>query len=456
MVDAPPAAEPRATVVVPLLNHAAFVADQLQSLFRQWSPAFELLLIDDGSRDDGFAIAQRCVAEHPAVSATLMRNSRTSGIGLVHSVLRHASCPVIIQADSDDISLPGRLHSILRCFDEDPRCRLVTSNAVKLSVEGLPIGLFDLENTDMVQASALDAAGRRGDERWLGATSAFHREVFDAFPVLDPAVFPPMPDLLLAFRAALIGTHHYLSAPLVGWRQHAGNSHRQFGALELGNALADHFGYMELLVLAQKLRDVQHLQAAAGEEAERAEVSRSCTNFLIASFETWARKRGMHRVQPAVALEQPSPPYVPPVPPIVTLRSGERIDFRAGGRGAGIVPGWSGFHLPETWGVWTQRHAMLCFRVADNRITRLALGFKSNPLFAAQELQLGLYGEDWTRFDLEQGDSEVELPIPMQLNRALLVTLMISTPQAISPAQVQAGVQDTRLLGVGLISIMAR
>ncbi len=132
---------------------------------------------------------------------------------------------MIIQADSDDIALPGRLDAILACFDRDPRCRLVSSNAVLISEGGMPMGILDAIHGDRV-VDRDDPVPVYWGALWYGATLAYHRSVFEAFPPMDAEFCPYGFDTIAPARATLLGTHHLLARPLVGWRQHVNNTHR--------------------------------------------------------------------------------------------------------------------------------------------------------------------------------------------------------------------------------------
>lgn len=443
----------KATVVVPLWNHRTFIEHQLKSLIQQWRPDLELLVIDDGSTDEGFGVAQVFLEAHPAVRATLMRNERTLGASLPNVALRQASGPIIIEADSDDFALPNRIERLLRRFDDDPSCHLVTSNALRISIEGVAVGLLDTVHGDTVFRNPAVAAEKMGDARWLGATAAFRREVFEMFSPIDNEICAPFLDLLLPLRATLLGTHYYLSEPLVGWRQHTHNAHRMLGALEVEGPRAERFKFLELTILAQKLRDVQFLQERTRNEEWNA-VLENCNRFFFDTFTEWSRFRMRLERAPSTADSKQALPYVSAIPPILTLRANSRVAFSfrdVGGQAAARSPG---FHAAEEWGIWTEGHALLSFRLGDEAVTRLTICLQGLPFLDSQHVRILLVGSDWLEFELRNQGAEVEVPLPATARAGHTITIVLSTPGAAKPADLSES-QDGRLLGIGLFWVSA-
>lgn len=452
--EAGPRGVPRATVVVGVLNNEAYVGTLLHSLLRQWRPDCELLLIDDGSRDRSFEAARQVVASYPGVSATLMRNASPLGLGLVPLVLRHARAPVLIQADSDDLALPGRLDAILACFESDPQCRLVTSNAVLLAEDGTPVGLLDTGHPDAVLRDPMVAAGTVGSSQWLGASSAWHRSLFEDFPALDPELCPYGPDLLLAFRAALAGTHHYLSRPLIGWRQHARNMHKLAGAANGRDAAFERHGAFELMVMAQKLRDVAAMRArsvAADELAALDQVAVRCQMAFHGHFEHWSRARnrlahgGRNRDDAADMVAT-----VPAVPAMTTLRRGERRMFGTPDALGTLAHGWAGVHGPEPVWNWTARTALLGFARGQDGATAMTLGVQAVPGTGERRILVSVDLGPASEF-LVGGDG-LGIRMPVAAEGVSGLTVLIHVPDAGRPSDGTPGA-DTRLLGIQLRSI---
>ena len=429
-----------ATVVVPLHNHARFIEERLESLFAQWIDGFELLLVDDASVDNGFEIAERVVARHATVPATTVRNATRLGMGVLNVVLRLTRSDIIIQADSDDVALPGRLQAIWDRFG-DRDCRLVTSNAVILSAEGFAAGLIDATSNDEIFSDPRTAATCEFDRRWLGATAAYHRSLLEHFPPIDPETCPYGLDLLLPFRALLLGSHHYISQPLVGWRDHGRNTHHVAGATSLATADAERYQAFELMVLRQKLADAEHCRRNPGPKPFDDGIIDLCRNQFLGKFEQWSRSRAIvASAQNAFETAAAASTFVKR-PPVTTLLPGRRIVFGEP-FGAAILDGWPGFHQGEDWGVWTMRHAIFCVNIASPSITALRLTVNGRPFAQRQRVRFSVGLTHWAEIELLGGEVRV---VELAVKSTGHTLIFVSAQDATVP-----GMGDCRLLGVGL------
>ncbi len=116
---------PRVSVVIPVHDRAALVADAIASAARQEPPPHEILVIDDGSRDGSAEAA----ASAPG-SPTILRLDPARGPSAARNAgLRAATGSWIAFLDSDDVWLPGSLDARLRAADRARDVVLVSGNA---------------------------------------------------------------------------------------------------------------------------------------------------------------------------------------------------------------------------------------------------------------------------------------------------------------------------------------
>ena len=109
--------EPHVTVLLPVHQGEAFLAEAIESILGQTFRDFELLIVDDGSSDGTAKIIEGC--SDPRVRATTLGRQH----GLVHGLnlgLDLARGRYVARMDADDISLPQRLERQIDFLDAHP------------------------------------------------------------------------------------------------------------------------------------------------------------------------------------------------------------------------------------------------------------------------------------------------------------------------------------------------
>lgn len=104
------------SIVVPVYNRAGTIAATLQSAIAECREGDEIILVDDGSKDDSNAVIQELAAGNPLIRAVHQENrgvsaARNHGALLVHN-------DIIMFLDSDDEILPGALDRVREVFRE--------------------------------------------------------------------------------------------------------------------------------------------------------------------------------------------------------------------------------------------------------------------------------------------------------------------------------------------------
>jgi glycosyltransferase involved in cell wall biosynthesis len=107
---------PTISVVVPLYNHAAYIETALYSVLRQTSPANEILVLDDGSSDDGLTKAERILAND--VRAHVESQTNVGAHVTINRLFDRARSDYVAVLNSDDFFEPTKLE----------RCRLLATS----------------------------------------------------------------------------------------------------------------------------------------------------------------------------------------------------------------------------------------------------------------------------------------------------------------------------------------
>lgn len=117
---------PRISVLMGIYNCAPYLQEALDSLYAQTYQDFKIILCDDGSKDDTFAIAQRNAKEHANI--VLIRNERNRGLNYtLNHCLEYADTEFCARMDGDDVSLPTRFEKEVEFLDAHHDYAIVTT-----------------------------------------------------------------------------------------------------------------------------------------------------------------------------------------------------------------------------------------------------------------------------------------------------------------------------------------
>jgi N-acetylglucosaminyl-diphospho-decaprenol L-rhamnosyltransferase len=107
----------RFSVVVVNYNGGGLLADCVQSVLRENVPAAQIIIVDNGSRDDSLPQLER-----RAPGAKIIRNPCNAGFSrAVNQGLAHASGDFVLLLNNDAQLRPGALHAFAEIFDQVPK-----------------------------------------------------------------------------------------------------------------------------------------------------------------------------------------------------------------------------------------------------------------------------------------------------------------------------------------------
>lgn len=210
------------SVIIPLYNKGKLVAEAVRSVMEQSCPDFELIIVDDGSTDDGYAVA--AAFTDPRIRIIRQKNG---GVSVArNSGIQNADGDYICFLDADDIWLPEHLATLKALIEKYPQAGLYATGYRIIECDGsekttqaesdmLTDDLFELElcggesylhtNSVCIPKKTFDKAGlfvpgeKLGEDTsmWMRiaayygvalsktATSLYRREYSEAFTGLE-------------------------------------------------------------------------------------------------------------------------------------------------------------------------------------------------------------------------------------------------------------------------------
>ncbi len=123
------AATPKITICVPVYNGLPHLEKTVSSLLGQTLRDFELLIIDDGSRDGSGEFLESLTDER----IRLIRQSNRGVSATLNRCIAEARGAIIARSDQDDVSLPERLERQYACL-HDHRLDCVLSHIRKIGL----------------------------------------------------------------------------------------------------------------------------------------------------------------------------------------------------------------------------------------------------------------------------------------------------------------------------------
>ena len=115
---------PAVSIITPLFNKGPFIKETIDSVTRQTLTDWEMIVVDDGSKDDGVRIV-RDYSERDSRIHLVQREKATGPGSARNHALSLAKGQWILFLDADDLIESKHLESLLECAREHPAANLV-------------------------------------------------------------------------------------------------------------------------------------------------------------------------------------------------------------------------------------------------------------------------------------------------------------------------------------------
>ena len=121
-----PAYSPPVSVIIAAYNEEKVIERTVDSILQNGYANMEIIVVDDGSKDQTLAVLRKRFGANPKVSILTQPNAGKSAA--LNNGIRRASFEVLIAVDADTLFRPGTIERLARHF-ADPRIGAVSGNA---------------------------------------------------------------------------------------------------------------------------------------------------------------------------------------------------------------------------------------------------------------------------------------------------------------------------------------
>lgn len=202
---------------MPVYNAERYLRQAVESVLAQTFRDFELIAVDDGSKDNSLAILRELASKDNRIKVGSRAN--TGIVGALNDGLKVASGEFIARMDSDDVATPDRFEKQVAFLRAHPDHVLVGSQVMLIDSEGAALcPKVDTEYTH----EAIDSAHLAGRWPLVHPTIVMRREA-----VLRAGAYREkyqwLEDLDLFLRMAEVGKLASLKDVLLYYRLHTGS-----------------------------------------------------------------------------------------------------------------------------------------------------------------------------------------------------------------------------------------
>lgn len=281
---------PLVSVVAPCFNAEKYLEEALRSIYEQDYPNFEVIIVDDGSTDNSYAMLEQLQKVH---GFQLYRQQNQGVSAALNFGLRHARGDYVATPDLDDIMLPHSLSVRAAYLDQHPEVGCVGALVIYIDSEGQ-----ETKRQNGNRIRQLDFDYLLGNAYVCGAPVSLYRmEALRAAGFYDPEI--KVQDFQMTLRIASQGYQiHKLPVLVTRYRRHPDNLSRRYKVL-----LDADLRTIAPLPVASRLRARPHGAGQQGPEIRRGRGQAAC---LATAPLAAAAAVEPHHLPPVEALPSPS------------------------------------------------------------------------------------------------------------------------------------------------------
>jgi glycosyltransferase involved in cell wall biosynthesis len=216
----------RVSVVIPLYNHARFVAAAVHSALDQGPILREVVVVDDGSTDESALVMRELALAEPRIVFWTQPNRGAHAA--INAGIQRASGELIGILNSDDVYAPWRLERLVATLDAEPGADLVASGIAFIDDGGRPVlnAWYDDALAFLDQCRDMAVALVNGNFLMTTSNYVTRQRLFERIGHFAPLRYAH--DLDFALRVLAEGKSiRLVREPLLRYRLHAANTIRE-------------------------------------------------------------------------------------------------------------------------------------------------------------------------------------------------------------------------------------
>lgn len=215
---------PLVSIISPTYNHEKFIASCIESVLAQTYSNWEMIIIDDGSSDNTFAIASEYAAKDNRIKPFTQKNIGIFRLGESYNfALSKCQGKYIAILECDDVWLPAKLTLQVDIMENKPECILSWGKAYLASVDLSTIYYLAPRNTDDMKLFYNNPAGiflKKFIYNTIipALTIMIRREALVEIGGFVQGFGLPLVDIPTTLELLMKGEFAYIDEPLGSWR----------------------------------------------------------------------------------------------------------------------------------------------------------------------------------------------------------------------------------------------
>lgn len=199
--------EAKVTVVIPNYNGIKYIRDCMDSLRRQNYEPFEVLVIDNASKDGSLEILMQ---EYPEARVIALEEN-TGFCYAVNLGIRESNTPYVILLNNDTIVKPGFVSALVKTIEEGEDIFSVSAQMLSMEDENLLDGAGDGYNIlGWAYARGKGRPASQYDKKTeifsaCGGAAIYRKSVMEQIGYFDEKHFAYLEDVDIGYRARIYG-----------------------------------------------------------------------------------------------------------------------------------------------------------------------------------------------------------------------------------------------------------